>query len=173
MTRWRFLVATAIAAAAIASSLAACLSFEATEVSELDALRDDFEPVSEMLGARCGSLDCHGAPGRSLRLFHHYGYRRARGDVPGGDETRQEEHDANFLAVTGLEPELTAEVAANDGEGMTDLILYGKAYGLVLHKGSEILVEGTDADRCLVSWLAGRVDVERCAAASTFVRPDE
>jgi hypothetical protein len=166
----RSFVVAALAFAPLAS-VAACIAYDATEVSDVAALKEDFAPVSEMLGTRCGSLDCHGSPARPLRLYHHQGMRRAKGDVPGGDDTRQDEHDANFLSVTGLEPELIAEVADGGGEGAEGLVLHGKAYGLMKHDGGEVLVDGTNAARCFTSWLAGRVEVEACDAASTIVRP--
>lgn len=163
--------ATAAGTAALVA-VGACLSYDAYEDHEVAPLREDFEPVSEMLGARCGSLDCHGAPGRSLRLYHHLGLRLDDGDVPGGDATRSEEHAANFLSVTGLEPDATADVVANGGEGMEALALYDKAYGLMKHKGGTVIVEGTNADRCFVTWLAGRVDLDACERSSTLSRPD-
>lgn len=172
MSRARRAIVAAVAAASLALiGLGACLSYDAYEDHDVDALRDDFAPVSEMLGARCGSLDCHGAPARSLRLYHHHGLRLDDDDVPGGDDTRDEEHAANFLSVTGLEPDATADVVANGGEGFDELVLYQKAYGLMEHKGGTVFVEATDADRCFVTWLAGKLDEEACDAAGTFARP--
>src|SRR5580700_7417910 len=43
--------------------------------------------VQGMLATKCGSLDCHGAIGESLRIFSQYGLRLtddAGDDVPGG-----------------------------------------------------------------------------------------
>ena len=155
----------------VAILIASCVSYDANEEDEVGPLRDDFAAVGEMLGARCGSLDCHGAPGRSMRIYHHFGLRLGADDVPGGDATRDEEHDASFLSVTGLEPDAIADVLAHRGEGMEELVLYGKAYGLMKHKGGAVIAPGTKADRCLVSWLAGTVDVPACEEAGTFARP--
>lgn len=155
----------------LATAIVGCLTYDATEIQDVGAMRESFSPVGEMLGARCGSLDCHGVAGRSMRLYHHFGLRLDPDDVPGGEETSEEEHDASFLSVTGLEPEDLADVVAHGGEGMEDLVLYGKAYGLMKHKGGTAILEGTNADRCFVTWLAGRVDVEACEGASTLSRP--
>lgn len=154
-----------VAAAAATGCVAA-----GEEHHELDALRHDFEVVSEVLGARCGSLDCHGAAGRPLRLHHHHGLRLDPDDSPDGGVTRQAEHDANFLAVTGLEPEILEEVVAGE-RPPTDLTLVRKALGHEKHRPGAVLREDEPAARCIIGWLEGRLDVALCAAASTFERP--
>lgn len=74
--------------------------------------------------------------------------------------------------VTGLEPEATSAVAKNGGDGMEDLTVYRKAFGLERHKGGKILSRDSAAGRCLVSWLEADVDVDRCAKAGELSRPE-
>ena len=161
---------TALAALMTGSWMAIGCVEAGDEHHELGALRHDFELVSEVLGARCGSLDCHGAAGRPLRLHHHHGLRLDPDDSPDGSVTRQAEHDANFLAVTGLEPEILEGVVAGE-RPPTDLTLVRKALGHEKHRPGTVLREDEPAARCITGWLEGRLDVELCAAASTFERP--
>lgn len=160
----------ALAALVAASSIPTGCVETGEERHELGGLRQDFEAVSEVLGARCGSLDCHGAVGRPLRLHHHHGLRLDPDDSPDGSVTRQAEHDANFLAVTGLEPELLEEVVAGE-RPPTDLTLVRKALGHEKHRPGAVLREEEPAARCITGWLEGRLDVALCEAASTFERP--
>jgi hypothetical protein len=135
--------------------------------------REGFEPVSNTLHAHCGSLDCHGQPGRNLRLYGMNGLRLDRTDRPGvdGGVTRDREHDENYASVVGLEPELTSEVFRDGGQLVERLTLVRKARGVEAHEGLVAAARGSDVDRCITSWLGGSTDAEACTAAAEFSRP--
>ena len=130
-----------------------------------------FSQVSDMLGAHCGSLDCHGQAGRPLRLYSGRGLRLSRDDVSGHGGTRNAEHAANLLAVTALEPELTCEVLAAAGDDPERLSLVRKATGAEHHVGGEVLGRKSPGRTCLLSWLAGQRDVTACELALESERP--
>ncbi|HKU43150.1 MAG TPA: hypothetical protein VJR89_33550 [Polyangiales bacterium] len=132
----------------------------------------DFAAVSDMLGARCGTLDCHGQVGRPLRLYTSRGLRLAADDESGHGGTRTAEHTANLRAVLGLEPELTCEVLADRGREPERLTLVRKAFGSEQHTAGEVLARRDAGRACLLSWLAGRVDPERCESAAEAGRPE-
>jgi hypothetical protein len=130
--------------------------------------RTQFDEVSPALVTRCGSLDCHGTPYRNLRLFGMFGLRLDPNHKPdtklnADSEAGQREITANYDAVVALEPEIMTEVvreptAAHAGR----LTLVRKGRGLERHKGGRRLVPDDPADRCLLSWLTGQVDVAAC-----------
>jgi hypothetical protein len=124
-----------------------------------------------MLGARCGSLDCHGQTGRPLRLYGGQGLRLDPQDRPGEGSTTAAEHDANLRATLGLEPELIAEVLDEGGTQPLRLTLVRKARGLEKHKGNAPLVKGDTGDVCLRSWLKSDTDEGACEDASHVERP--
>lgn len=130
----------------------------------------EFEPVSEMLGASCGSLDCHGDEARNLRLHHQNGLRLAPEDIVGGDPTTADEHAENFVSAVLLEPELLARVVASGGEDPERLTLVRKAQGSEEHEGGGALTP--EARGCLLSWLRGEVDVSACEASHAIPRPE-
>jgi hypothetical protein len=127
---------------------------------------DDFIPLSSALGIRCGSLDCHGQVGRNLRLYSQFGLRESAEDIPAGDETTVEEHEANHMAVISLEPEQLSLVWLNDGRGSLSLSLVSKARGREAHKGGAVFLAGSAGDRCLLSWLSGSLDAVACEEVS-------
>lgn len=133
--------------------------------------RSGFAPVSEMLGVRCGSLDCHGHPARNLRLYNRWGLRLDPERVPGGDPTTDAEHSANFASVVALEPEQLESVVLSGGAEPGRLTLVRKGRGSEHHEGGVVIATGGDADRCLVSWLEGLVEAEACARAAELSRP--
>jgi hypothetical protein len=124
-----------------------------------------FAPVSDLLDHRCGSLDCHGAVGRNLRLVGHEGLRLDTADVPGGIPTTAAEIAANYASVVDLEPELMAAVFADGGARPERLTLVRKARGTENHKGGALIMVGDAQDRCLTSWLAGAVLRGECLTA--------
>lgn len=138
---------------------------------------EDFMRVSSMLGARCGSLDCHGQMARNFRLYDKFGLRLSPEDFPGGRQDQQEEHDANYLSVLSLEPEILSEVSHDGGKNPERLSLVRKARELESHKGGNALDDlgsptgESNARHCLYSWLEGKVDAKACFAASTFAKP--
>ena len=42
-----------------------------------------FEPLGLAMGPSCGSLDCHGQPGRNLRIYYSRGLRLSPKDISG------------------------------------------------------------------------------------------
>ena len=121
-----------------------------------------FALVSPMLEAHCGSLDCHGQPGRSLRIWSQNGMRLSPDDVSGDGGTRTDEVGANYSSVITLEPEILDAVVADAGKNPERLTLVRKARGSEHHKGGSALIPGGPADRCLVSWLAGTPSASDC-----------
>src|SRR5689334_13673084 len=71
---------------------------------------------------RCGSLDCHGQPGRNLRIWGCEGMRLSPSDIPeclggplGGRRTTPAEHQATFRSLVGLEPSVMSAVVLGGG----------------------------------------------------------
>ena len=124
-----------------------------------------FPAVATFLEQRCGTLDCHGQAGRSLRLYGFVGLRLDPTDVPGGRATTTDEIDADYQSVVGLEPEILAAVVQDGGARPERLTLVRKARGTEHHKGGALITPGDAQDRCLTSWLAGAVDESACANA--------
>jgi hypothetical protein len=124
-----------------------------------------FGPVSPLLNHRCGSLDCHGAGGRNLRIFGHEGLRLDPADVPGGSPTTAAEIRANYDSVVGLQPEVMSMVVADGGARPERLTLVRKGRGTEKHKGGALIAVGDAQDRCLTSWLAGALDQRACLTA--------
>ncbi len=126
--------------------------------------RDDFSAVSSVLELRCGSLDCHGEPARNLRIFGSYGLRLDGRDVPGGADTSEREIDATYEAIVGIDPERLSRIAAEGGRNAEQWLVLSKGRAREAHLGGARLVAGAPADTCVVSWLAGRLDLEACAS---------
>ncbi len=124
-----------------------------------------FAMVSPVLEASCGSLDCHGAPGRPLRVYGQNGWRLLEGDISGGAPTRPEEREATLRSLCGLEPALIREVVEGR-EGAEQLLVVKKPRAEERHKGGQVFEVGEAGDLCLVSWLSGEVDESACAMAT-------
>jgi hypothetical protein len=113
---------------------------------------EEFGIVGDYLDHRCGSLDCHGQPGRNLRIWGCEGMRLDPHDVPlcsvpqGGSQTTSAEHQATYRSLVGLEPAVMSTVVE-------------------AHKGGVLIAPGDDQDVCVTSWLAGATDVIACANA--------
>ncbi|MFO0643531.1 MAG: hypothetical protein U0183_30175 [Polyangiaceae bacterium] len=160
-------IASAVVALALGALgvLVACSTPEQgrTSAATLDAA--SFGPVSGMLLARCGSLDCHGSRYRNYRLV---GYGAGRLDptaTPEDTVGTVAEVAYNFQSTLGVEPETMREVAAAKGAGADRLTLVRKGRGQEAHKGDQRIVPGDAADRCLLSWLAGATDTTACKDA--------
>ena len=137
-----------------------------TSAATLDAA--SFGPVSGMLLARCGSLDCHGSRYRNYRLVGNGAGRLDGPDAastPEDTEATAAEVAYNFQSPLGVEPETMREVAAAKGAGADRLTLVRKGRGQEAHKGDQRIVPGDAADRCLLSWLAGATDTTACKDA--------
>jgi hypothetical protein len=149
-----------------------CNTDLASNPCDSTAPREDFAFVSSMLGARCGSLDCHGQFSRPLRLYSGRGLRLDPDDVSGHGGTRSAEHEANLRAVVGLEPELTCAVFADAGRSPERLSLVRKATGTEHHQGGAVLRSHADGADCLLGWLAGRIERAACEQATQSERPE-
>jgi hypothetical protein len=126
--------------------------------------------VSAFLENRCATLDCHGQVGRPLRIYSSTGLRMNDG-LDGGRDlsgTTPEERLANYFAVVGLEPEAISRCYASGGTYL-DFMLVKKPLGIdgrgVRHKGGSVLRLDDDGFTCLVGWMSGRPDSEKCRAA--------
>lgn len=131
-------------------------------VPDLELYKAYVHPLFE---GSCATLDCHGDPGRPLRLYSATGLR-IRGDLraaPGMTMTEltDEELADNVQSIAAIdvdEPDVDARFLllkplSNTGGG-------------IHHYGGQIW-SGTDdvAYRCVHGWLLGTVDVDACAAA--------
>jgi hypothetical protein len=131
--------------------------------------RASFTAVSPFLESGCGTLYCHGAPARPLRIEGFAGLRRDAADRPGQNPTTVAEVDDNYRAVCALEPEIMNEVVARQGLP-DDLLLIQKPRAETHHKAGAIVKAGDDGDTCLTSWLEGPVDAGACSRAAALWR---
>lgn len=152
----------------LVAMLVCAVSCATTEEGEPRLLADEasFPVVLGGLEASCATLDCHGRVERNLRLWSSVGLRADAADVPGSGETTDEEYARSYRSVIGLQPERTAEVVADWGQGPERLTLVRKARGTEHHEGGAMARAGSAADRCLVSWLASAVDAQACEDAA-------
>jgi hypothetical protein len=139
-----------------------------------------FQPVAVYLSRRCGSLDCHGEPGRNLRLYGQFGLRYTgdgSSNVPGGDAITTNEIIQDWLSIVYLEPEIMDQVVGRAQMDPTQLdpsplTFYRKPTGLEAHKGGQLITPATqmqpgdDQDTCIRSWLAGMVNADECKTAN-------
>jgi hypothetical protein len=140
----------------------------ALRVPPLDADRYALE-VQPYVAASCGTLDCHGDPGRPLRIYSELGLRRAddlRASPVGAEldpePLSDDELQDNVLAFAALQPELSP----GDEQLPLSKPLAGAAGGSH-HEGGD-LWDGTEHPgyRCVRRWLEGLDDdAESCASA--------
>jgi hypothetical protein len=129
--------------------------------------RASFPPVADLLGKRCGTLDCHGSAYRNLRVYGSLGLRLSPNDRPlSKGQTTPEEYDADFASIVGLEPEIMNEVVQQGGASPDRLTFVRKARGTEHHKGGSLMQAGDPEDECITSWLSGHTDVAGCASAT-------
>jgi hypothetical protein len=131
--------------------------------------------VQGFLAAKCGSLDCHGAIGESLRIFSQYGLRLVddAGDIPGGGGTTPAEIFASYVSVISIQPELTTK-AFHGAIDPHQLLLFRKPLGLERHKGGTVMTASDNGDICLTSWFedgldAGGIQNGACNDAATLL----
>jgi len=122
------------------------------------------------LQRRCGTLDCHGQPGRAYRLYGFSGFRDYAEEagtplVSGQQPTTEGEILANYQAAVAIEPEEMSRLIARQGEDPNKLILLRKPLRLERHKGGPAMTEDDPGYRCVVAWL--RVRTVRAAAADS------
>jgi hypothetical protein len=137
---------------------------------------DPFEAlVSPVFEKHCGSLDCHGAIGRNLRIYSASGLRLPNdaGLATSIGDTSRQERIANYHAILGLEPERTQEVLA--GGDPYELLVLKKPLAIESHKGGQPIRRGDDSETCIVSWLRASdqapIDANACTRAAIFPKP--
>ena len=128
--------------------------------------------VTTVFEKRCGSLDCHGNPGRNMRIYSSRGLRLPNdaGLSVGVGDTTLDEITANYQSIMTLEPEQTNKVL--DGEDPNTLLVLKKPLAVESHKGGQTIRQGDDAANCILSWLkedlTSPVDKNACAQAAIF-----
>lgn len=123
-----------------------------------------FFAVSSVLEPNCGTLDCHGNPARSLRVYGERGLRADGRLTVGGGDTTAAEIEATFQSIVSLEPERLSDLFVHRGAGVERWTVVSKARGRERHAGGVRLPEGSAGDRCLVSWASGALDQSACTA---------
>jgi hypothetical protein len=119
--------------------------------------------VHPVFESRCGSPACHGALPRGLRVYGAHSLRTG-----GEGATTAEEAHATYASIVGLEPERMRDFLAKPGRTAEDaraLTLLSKPLARERHRGGTSLIGGEPAERCMSSWLIGRVDPAACADA--------
>jgi hypothetical protein len=114
--------------------------------------------VDTYLTRRCGSLDCHGQPGRAYRIYSREGFRlytiQDGSLVSGQQPTAPEEQRANFQALVALEPEEMSRLMARQGDNPNLLLFLRKPLKIERHKGGPAMAEDDPGYRCVVAWLS-------------------
>ncbi len=117
--------------------------------------------VQPYVAPRCATLDCHGDPGRPLRIYSTEGLR------DGEDRTAPltaSELDDNVLAALGVSPFADADTHA------LILVPLAPSNGGWHHVGGDIWASRDDPGYlCLSRWLAGADPAESCATAAANV----
>lgn len=112
--------------------------------------------VDNYLRRRCGTLDCHGQPGRAYRIYGREGFRLYNEDaglISGLQPTTPEETRANYQALVSLEPEEMSRVVARQGANPNSLLFLRKPLRLERHKGGRAMTDDDPGYRCVVGWL--------------------
>lgn len=150
--------------ALVGLSLASCSSVSNERIG-IDAppfSQATFTDLNGFLVYRCGTNDCHGAPGRNFRVFGCDGLRLDAGqtvscipDDAGAGPTTISELQATYRSLVGLEPQVMSTVfqgcsGARSPEGGAAypppvtchpelLTLLEKARGAQKHKGGQLI----------------------------------
>jgi hypothetical protein len=131
---------------------AACTGPTNGEVSVVEGDFDTFAADVQPILRSCASLDCHGDPGRPLRLHALYGLRLST-DLRGEPVTDQE---------------LAANIAAIAAIGVDRMLakpLFVESGGMD-HVGGDLWPELTSAEyECVAGWLDGVSNDAACAQA--------
>lgn len=118
--------------------------------------------VDTYIQRRCGTLDCHGQPGRAFRVYGYQGLRpfdAGEGKEPlvsGQQATTEGEIIANYQAAVALEPEEMSRLIATQGAEPNKLMLLRKPLKLERHKGGPAMAENDQGYKCVVAWLRVR-----------------
>jgi hypothetical protein len=173
-------LAALAAALAVTAAVGSCSAVPADSRIGITAPPDGapFQPVADYLGFRCGSLYCHGQPGRNMRIWSCAGMRLNPNNISfcGGASdprmpfTTPQEYEATYRSIVGLEPVVMSAVVAGHGARPDLLTMVRKARGLEAHKGGVLITPGDAQDVCLTSWLAGNVNADACATAEAFAQ---
>jgi hypothetical protein len=163
--RPRVVVALAFGLALVAATACAIPDTTATIVADCPD-RTQFSSVSPFMEVGCGTVDCHGAPARPLRIYGFAGLRLSPSDIPSvAEPTTPAEVSANWLSACSLQPE-QIDLVTSGQAGPDSLLLVQKPRLQVHHKGGAVVVAGDPGDTCLTSWLSGDVDGGACIAAT-------
>ena len=158
--------AFAIAISAVSLGLAAATAVSCASSPDRDRVTEVITPdfdtyvqsVDAYLTRRCGSLDCHGQPGRAYRVYSREGYRlysiQDGGLVSGQQPTQPEEQRANFHALIALEPEEMSRLMARQGDNPNLLLFLRKPLKIERHKGGPAMAEDDPGYRCVIAWLS-------------------
>ncbi|MFP6683146.1 MAG: hypothetical protein VB934_00465 [Polyangiaceae bacterium] len=133
--------------------------------------RSGFEVVGDVLHNHCGSLDCHGTPVRALRVYGGNGMRVD--GIVGQGATTDAEYDATFESIVLFEPEVLHGVVLSGGEEPERLTMVQKGRGVQVHKGGVAMALGSEADACVLSWLASDIDDEACDEGAELQPPSQ
>jgi hypothetical protein len=154
-----FTFAAMLAGLSAASAVVSCASvpddkrFTAMIGPNYPAFRDSVDPYIEK---QCGTLDCHGQPGRGFRVYGFRGlrlYSQEAGLIPGVQQTTPEEVNANYFALISVEPETFNRVMARNGTDPDVLLFLRKAMNLERHKGGALFAKESAPYRCITAWL--------------------
>jgi hypothetical protein len=148
--------ALAIAVFCVTTAAACSTRYEGATVAFDVPNEAGFDQVTIPLVYFCGSLDCHGAIGRNLRLYGSPGRRLNPKDVPCGADTTAAEVHADYESVIALEPEVLSSVVQDGGQHPERLTIVRKARGAEKHTGGVVFAPGSAGDLCLTEWIAGQ-----------------
>lgn len=125
----------------------------------------DYEAhVQVVVGYGCGSLDCHGDPGRPLRIYARDGLR-LRADLR-GEELTSEEAALDAEAFGGVDP------GGVPPDHVALLKPLAEEAGGLPHVGEDVWLSTDDAGyRCVLGWLEGATPADVCAEATAAVDP--
>jgi hypothetical protein len=124
-----------------------------------------FPAVANALAPSCATLDCHGQLARNFRFYWANGLRVRADARPGEGATTTDEYASTYRSLIALEP-APLDAVVRGAAPPDSLTLVRKARGTESHKGLAPIAAGSDADRCLTSWLMGTLDTAACARAT-------
>ncbi len=152
-------VALAIAATAIGMASCSSVSNQRIGIEAPPFSEPTFSPLNAFLVERCGTLDCHGQPGRNFRIWGCDGMRLDAGQAvtcvhndAGGGLTTVYELESTYRSMVGLEPQVMSTVTAGCYAPGTNpaaypppsschpelLTMVQKARGLEAHTGGQL-----------------------------------
>lgn len=168
-------VALLVTLCVAAGSSSCSIPTESGELGELPDSKSFIDNgVSTFMERRCGALDCHGQPGRPLRIYSEWGLRLAANTDGTRDKrpTTPEEQLANYRSVVGLEPENLEACYRTKGEDKKNFQLLLKPLSIendgIRHKGGPVLRPSANDPgwQCLYGWVSGDVNKAECANAA-------